>query len=443
MSYPNIRTYQKLISPNLNIRNSQKTNLWDYFNPKKLDEEVFVDIPDDELLLGVRYDDPDEAFTIPWPKNKRQTFLVQGDNGSGKTNFCQSIAYGQYHDRRGTPILDAGAKLDCHKLLHKNTNPKFVNIIERWGGKAKAYDYAYFITPQFLNILGTIGKKFKLSVEEINELIKISMFSGVDILYSIFACDKYPSSKLPLQTFFTSQDEAPPKNTEELGTRIKHYKERDNSRILDLPLRYNFLVNSGILGDEYINYAKLLKENGILCAEFDSSGKEENEIQSIFIDSILQQSLQDRTLSISSNNTRGYLDIPPLYYIDECHNFAAKGMLPAKTIMKILVTYREIAPAKASEGIDTVGAHLLLSTQHTSVLEKIIVAEVDNFITSKINHKPDIDMLSARGLDSYDIYEIQNLEYPKNLPTFWHIPRENPKNKTAFHPIPAPCFLKS
>lgn len=392
----------------------EKASFLDIFTPKRIVEKIYKEIPDDVLFIGYELDNPDEPFFIPFNREKRISILIQGPNGSGKSKLYQNIMYDNLHLRQDRPVLDCGAKLDSQTIRFPNTNPKFVNRIKKFGGRPTGYPYAKYITPEFLNIPGAIGERFSLSVKGLTELIKFSPTIGMNDTFNIFNTNMTDSAGTALMEFFMSEE--PPYTIDELSKKIENHVKK-NPQVKQLPNQFKMLTYTKRLTDSYISYPKLIKENKILCVEFQIASADENNIQAVFLNNIIQNVMQDRTLSILSNNQKGYLDKPPVIGSDEADIFAGAKTTTSETIRELLTKYREINPQKAAEGINTSGCDLLLATQHLSFLDPYIIAEADYIITAKIRNKSDAEILRNRGLSADDIYFLQHeLPYPNTYP---------------------------
>ena len=412
MIVPNLQSFRK--SENFQTdHNLFKDNSWDYLNPKIIEEKIFKQIPENVLFIGYDYYDTDEPFFIPFDPNKRITVLVQGKNGSGKSILFKRIVYDNLHLRQRRYVLDCGAKLDSQTIRYPNTNPKYIAKIKKFGGKPVAYPYAKYITPAFLNIPGAIGEKFSLSVRGMSELIKFSPTIGMNDAFTIFNTNMTDSAGTALMEFFMSEEQ--PFSLNELSNKIESHVKK-NPQVKQLPNQFKMLTFTKRLTDSYISYPKLIRENGILCVEFQLASADENNIQAVFLNNIIQNVMQDRTLSILSNNNQGYLNRPPVIALDEGEIFAGNKTSTSETIRELLTKYREINPQKAAEGINTTGCDLVLSTQHLSFLDPYIVAEADYIITSKIQNKSDAEILKSRGLSSDAIYFLQTMPYPDSYP---------------------------
>lgn len=413
MIVPNLQSFRKLESFQTD-HNFFKDNSWDYLNPKKIEEKIFKEIPENVLFIGYDYYDPDEPFFIPFDKDKRITILIQGRNGSGKSILFKRIVYDNLHLRQGRYVLDCGAKADSQTIRSPNTNPKYLYKIRKFGGKPVAYSYAKYITPYFLRIPGAIGDPFSLSVKGIADLIKFNATIGMKDIYGIFNTKMEDSSGTALLEFFSGK-KPPPNTVKELEKLIENYTAK-NPQMKHLTNQFSALTNTSKLTDNYIYYPELLKKHKILCCEFQVVNPDDNNVQTVFLNNIIQTVMQDRVQSIVSNNTQGYIDVPPVVALDEGDVFAADGTSTSYSIRELLTKYREINPQKASEGIKTAGCDLVLSTQHLSALDKYIVAEADYIITSKLQLKADAEVLKHRGLSSGAISFLQTMPYPDTYP---------------------------
>lgn len=398
-------------------------------------------LPENEAILGWDVNDPNLLSTIPFNPKKRLTMVIQGDADSGKSTLCKWFCT-QLNLRWKRPLAIFDPKRDWRTLLLKNTHQPHIQELERIGLKPKAYDKMCFISPEAIKIMDAQGKPYGISPKQISDLIQFNPILGTELVYKLWDTSSGEPVARALQRIFY---EKKPQSMKELINLIENY-----SKIFDvsntpptLAAQFFLLQMQKILSDNSVNIPQLLAENKILDLELQISSEKENTIQDFFVFAAINDLIADRTVSVSSSNKQGYNHVPVTLIIEEGNVFAAPNRLTTEQLTMITTKYREINPLKASEGINTYGFDFIIVCQHISDLEQRIVEEADWIVTPRVSSDEDIQLLKLRGLDPFDIYELQNLEYSINKypKTFKAIPKLKRNGIRTFKPLPPLTFV--
>lgn len=408
------------------------------FSPLEAKELEIVDfpkIPDDVLVLGTEYPDSETLVTIPFDKEKRITIVIIGDNGSGKSVLAKFIVVDQLHGRYKRPLAVIDPKLDLQTILQKLNNKALIAKLGFFGFRPKAYNYAKFISPMALKIQGAItpeNERYQMSLPMLNKIIEYSPTIGLSEVYKLFNTQQGEASARELQTIFLSSK---PENSLALEEDIYSIEPKCPPT---LESQFKLLKLSKIIGDKGINYPELLMKFKILILEMQVSSKSENTLQDIFADNFVTSLIQDRSLSVSSNNTQGFIDTPFTIFMDEGSVFAGKDKQTSEIMQMITTKYREFSPAKKALGIKTYGCDSVIVSQHFD-LDDILIKEADWVIHAKISDDKDAEKLQLRGLYADDIQEAKHLDSEGHPKQFQAVGKQG--EKIRFYPLPTLSYM--
>ncbi len=412
---------------------SSYTGGWGQFlKQQDIETEQFTSIGDDELLLGASSLDYEDAVTIPFNKKQRITLLLQGDNSSGKSKLAQFLVYGQLNGRFKRPVLSCDAKLDSHTLIRKNTNQAHKRILKLFGIEPEKWDCAKYISPETLDVSGAWAKNkgglFRISLKNLNDIKNPTV--KLSLVWKLFNTEFGEPAARELQKIFLN--EHPPMSMTELSKAIHSIEPKPPPTLLT---QFDLLKDNKTLGDTGLNFPKLLMENELLILEMIISSAKENNIQDIFVNMVIMSCIQDRKLSVDTENKQGYINRPFTVFIEEGNVFCGKGKETAELADMITSKFRQFNPEKASKGIETYGCDSVIVSQHIHELSPILVKESDWVLMPKLTDMRDGEILKERNLDSVDLQELQSLDYPTTRPVEWSAIG---KNKEIFHFWPLP-----
>ena len=388
----------------------KKFNFFNLLQINRRQKDDFIGIPDDKILLGSSDRDYMDAVTIPYSRKRRQTIIICGGNGSGKSVVARVLGIDQLHGRFGHPVFAVDPKGDLHKLAMANEIAEFRRILYKFGINPKNYPYAKYIAPEFSDLGTSWGKRdgneVTLCLRNIKnienkdirtatmmEIMKISIDEPAFFIISeIMEMDDFP---IEYQEFRNAA-----KEIAERGG----YKSERFFRSLDN------LVNTRKLSDRYFDYGRELMENELLIMEGSVTSKNlaENMSQGAIVNAAIYDIVNARINTIR-NPEGGYMRKIPLIYMEEGDVFAGKGGLSAEVMTSLSTKYREIEEVP---GIST-----LIVVQFLHNLPEELVNEAEYILCPKLTNSKDKELLKDR--DS-DIYHMQDMYFnPEDRPNEW------------------------
>lgn len=407
------------------------TTPYDRLRQKEVEIEQFTTIGDDEILLGYDPDDPYKPVTIPFNKNKRITIVIQGDNSSGKSILARNLAIDQLHYRFGRKVLFIDPKGDSKNLMYQNKNQEHKRILENHGIMPGCYEYTKYISPAALSVSGAWGEKYPLGLNNYGKIRELDM--RLQMIWNAFFTKRGEAPARALQDFFSMPDNIPLR-MQDFYDKVCAVKPAQ----LVLQSYVKQYMENGTMADEGIDYARLLKEYGILAVQLVVSNPKKDTPQDIFFEDVLSHCVNDRKLSVVSGNREGSLSEPFCVLTDEGDNFMGKEKSTANLAESLTTKYREFEPAMKAQGIKTYGCDSIILSQHSYTLEKIPISEADWMIFSRVSDENDFQhRMKDRGYDGVNYYEWSNMEYEKDVYPKLFCAIDKNKTEKYFYPLPS------
>jgi len=404
----------------------------------------YVNVRKNELLLGYEpWDDNYEtAVTIPFDPSKRRTFIITGDNDSGKSVFSQFLM-GQLRYRFGRYIAMIDPKDDSYNMQKPNKRQDLIEILNHYRIKPQAHSLIR-IYPKFSKMLGVDGVAWAPSLKDFKGLDTTTEISR---LAKFFDLEKKDPS-LRLVTMAITQEK---NRTVECPIKYAHsdYKKCKTCFKKDTCILYEICkikergigartekLEEGImlkvlaeqLQDDSVDIPELLATYGMVVLKVPII-KEEIDVTDAFASLFISSIMTAREKYLISG--KGELNRPVSIVCDEADKYAGTNTITNSLITQITTKFRSI---RNQAGLDSI-----LITQHPSYLDSTQVLEADYIFGVRLNMQEDIDLLKQRaGAKIYDMEECEFIigQHPK---VFWVLDKNG--GVKFFKPLPAPNFV--
>jgi len=418
----------------------------------------YVNVGKNELLLGYEpWDDNYEtAVTIPFDPSKRRTFIITGDNDSGKSVFSQFLM-GQLRYRFGRYIAMIDPKDDSYNMQKPNIKSSLIEILNHYRIKPQAHPLIR-IYPKFSKMLGVDGVAWAPSLKDFKGLDTTTEISR---LAKFFELEKKDPSLRIVTMFITSEEkkyrtvECPIKYAHKDYEKCDKFKKINDKEFAPCPKRdvcllyeINKIKEKGIgtrtekleegimlkvlaeqLQDDSVDIPELLATYGMIVLKVPVV-KEEIDVTDAFASLFISSIMTAREKYLISG--KGEINRPVSIVCDEADKYAGTNTITNSLLTQITTKFRSI---RNQAGLDS-----LLITQHPSYLDSTQVLEADYIFGVRLNMQEDIDLLRQRaGVKIYDMEECEFIigKHPK---VFWVLDKNG--GVKFFKPLPAPNFVK-